>query len=149
MRLIVLLLIFFITSCSLFEPKDIESEDLVGAWELLYDGKGDYWFSHVGFNTAGEKCTISYSFDSNKELSVSYYLSSYKVEKNELIVKVVSSSSPFINVDEVIKDNLLSYAKDKFQMQMFFPIVSTAVDHFTKLEGVDADSICKVVKNNS
>jgi len=149
LKVVALILAFFITSCSFLAPKEIKKEDLLGSWELLYDGKGDFWFSHVGFNRAGEKCTISYSFEDNKELSVSYYLSSYKVENNELAVTVISSSSPYINVGQVIRDNLLTLTKNKFEMRMFFPIVGTSIDRFSKLEGVDPDSICKVVKSNS
>jgi hypothetical protein len=145
LRLFVLIISLFLYSCA----SEVENEDLVGAWELLYDGQGDFWFSHVAFTASGEKCTISYSFDKNKELSASYYLSSYNLENNELTVKVVQSSSPYVNVGEEIKDKILNFNQNTFAMKMYYPIVGSSVDRFIKLEDIKASSICSVVKNNS
>jgi hypothetical protein len=146
MRILMLVYFFLISGCSFSKLNSVSESDLIGAWELLYDGNGDYWFSHVGFNSAGEKCTISYNFDNNTSISISYFLSSFNVEDGEMRVKVISSTSPYITEGEVIKDKLISYSPEKFEMQMFFPIFNDSIDRFIKLSNVRADDICTVVK---
>lgn len=147
MRVFILIATLLLSSCSSTNTEKVIQDDLVGTWELLYNDQGSYWFSHIGFTKEGQKCSISYQFNNNKDIEVDYFLSDFSLVRGDIILTVQESTSAFVERNQVIKDHLITHSSVSFTQQMFYPIAGDSVDTFVKLNTVKPESICKVVKN--
>lgn len=142
------ILFVVLTSCSSIKPpKSFSSTDLVGTWELKFDGVYPYWFSQIGFTEDGRKCVLSYEFDTSGQVSMDYYLSKYKVEDGYLYSEIAFSSTPYVLTGEVIKDRIDMLVKDYFEVFMVGPVSGATAERHQRLSGVLPEELCKVVEN--
>lgn len=142
------ILFVVLTSCSLTKPSEFfKSTDLVGTWELKFDGVYPYWFSQIGFTEDGRKCVLSYEFDTSGRVSMDYYLSKYKVEDGYLYSEIAFSSTPYVRTGEVIKDRIDILVKDYFEVFMVGPLSGSTAERHQRLSDVSPEELCKIVEN--
>lgn len=148
-RLVCISVLFVVlTSCySTESPKSFKSTDLVGTWELKFDGVYPYWFSQIGFTEDGRKCVLSYEFNNSGQVSVDYYLSKYKVEDGYIYSEIAFSSTPYVRAGEVIKDRIDVLARDYFEVLMVGPLPGATTEKHQRLSDVSPEALCKIVGN--
>lgn len=143
-----LLLLLVLTSCvSTNAKKSYSSKDLVGVWELKFDGIYPYWFSQIGFTEDGKKCVLSYEFNSRGQIDVTYYSNRYEVKDGYLFSYVGYSSTPYVRSGQVIKDRIDVLTADYFEVLMVQPSVGMSQEKHQRLNGVSPNELCKIVDN--
>ncbi|MBY0419631.1 MAG: hypothetical protein K2W88_16385 [Pararheinheimera sp.] len=142
--------IIFVLTLALVMPwpnaaKSFSSSDLIGVWELKFDGRPPYSFSQIGFTEDGQKCVLSYEFDESGQISVDYYLNRFRIEGDYLYSEIGFSSTPFLLKGEVIKDRINSLGKDYFEVFMVAPLQGLVAEKHQRLPHVLPEAICEVV----
>ncbi|QBY05376.1 hypothetical protein E2K93_13760 [Thalassotalea sp. HSM 43] len=139
-------LFLVLTSCSTHSVKNsYNSEDLVGVWELKYDGVPPYWFSQIGFTKTGKKCVLSYEFNSRGEVEMTYYDNRYQVKDGHLYTYVDYSSTPYLRKGEVIKDRIDILKPDYFEVLMVLPFKGDTQEKHLRLDDISPEELCKIV----
>jgi hypothetical protein len=123
---------------------EYNSSQLVGVWELKFDGRYPYWFSQIAFTQSGRKCVLSYEFNSKGEVDITYYSNQYKIQNGNLITTVDFSTTEYVPKGYVIKDRIDSIEEDGFEVFMVEPMGTTPEIH-QRLLGVNPQDICKIV----
>jgi hypothetical protein len=140
------ILILLLNACaSAKKSPDFKSHDLVGVWELKFDGVYPYWFSQIGFTQDGKKCVLSYEFDSNGKVRITYYSNRYEIKDGHLFSTVGFSSTPYVRSGEVIKDRVDKITSDYFEVFMISPFIGDTPEKHQRLPGLNPEDICKIV----
>lgn len=143
-----LLFLLVLTSCANTNlNKSYNSKDLVGVWELKFDGISPYWFSQIGFTEDGKKCVLSYEFNSRGEIDVTYYSNRYEIKDGHLLSYVGYSSTPYVRSGEVIKDRIDVLTSGYFEVYMVEPALGMSQEKHQRLNGVSPDELCRIVDN--
>lgn len=142
----ILSFVLLLSGCA---PKSNEIEfstsQLVGSWELIFDGQYPYWFSQIGFTEEGRKCVLSYEFDSKGKINITYYANSYAIENGHLITTVEFSTTRYVPKGYVIKDRIDNIDINSFEVFMVGPLMGSTPEIHQRLIGVDPEEICKIV----
>ena len=145
---LVLSIAIFIASCaSTKNLKPFDSADLVGVWELKFDGVYPYWFSQIGFTEDGRKCVLSYEFDAKGIVGVDYYLNRYEIKDGYLYSEVGFSSTSYARSGEVIKDRIDVLEENYFEVFMVNPLPGSTAEKHQRLLGVSPEDLCQIVDN--
>jgi len=139
---VILAIVLLLSSC---EEPEYKSSQLVGTWELKFDGVYPYWFSQIGFTKDGRKCVLSYEFDSHGKVDITYYANRYKLENGHLISSVEFSNTKYVPKGTVIKDRIDSIEKDRFEVFMVGPLMGSTPEVHQRLVDVSPEHICKIV----
>jgi hypothetical protein len=139
---VILTILLLISSCA--EP-EYKSSQLVGTWELKFDGVYPYWFSQIGFTKSGRKCVLSYEFDSRGKVDITYYSNLYKIENGHLISSVEFSNTKYVPKGYVIKDRIDNIEQNGFEVFMVGPLMGSTPEIHQRLVGVNPEDICKIV----
>ena len=123
------------------------TKQLVGTWELRYNGTAPYHFSQIGFTANGRKCVIAFDFSFNGLLSADYWDNNYQVENNILITEITYSSTPLLKKGLIIKDRIDVLKKNYLEVFMVKPMKGSSPEQHQRLEGVAPEELCKVIDN--
>lgn len=143
---LILIITTLLTACA-SQPKKIEysASQLVGTWELKFDGRYPYWFSQIGFTEDGRKCVLSYEFDSKGKVDITYYANRYTIENGHLISTVDFSTTKYVPKGYVIKDRIDNIGVNDFEVFMVGPLMGSTPEIHQRLTGVAPEEICKIV----
>lgn len=143
-----LLVVAILSSCAATSTsKQHLPENLIGVWELRFDGSYPYWFSQIGFTADGRKCVLSYEFNASGKVDMTYYANRYNIKDGHLITYVGYSSTPYVRAGEIIKDRIDVLEQDYFEVFMIKPLLGSSAEQHQRLVGVSPEEICKVVDN--
>jgi hypothetical protein len=142
---IILSIVLLLSSCAATtKSPEYKSLQLVGVWELKFDGSYPYWFSQIAFTQDGRKCVLSYEFNSKGEVDITYYSNRYEIENGHLISTVDFSNTEYVPKGYVIKDRIDNIEKNGFEVFMVEPMGTTPEIH-QRLLDVNPHDICKIV----
>lgn len=145
---IAFMLILLLTACASTKKADNYSAyDLVGVWQLKFDGVYPYWFSHIAFTQDGRKCVLSYEFDANGKVDITYYANRYAIKDGHLVTTVGYSSTPYVRAGEVIKDRIDEITPNYFQVFMVAPYIGSSAEKHQKLSDLKPEDICNIVNS--
>ena len=145
---IIFSLVMLLSSCaSTTKSPEFKSSQLIGVWELKFDGRYPYWFSQIGFTQGGRKCVLSYEFDSKGNVDITYYANRYEIENGHLISTVEFSNTEYIPKGYVIKDRIDSIDENGFEVFMVGPLMGSTPEVHQRLIDVKPEEICKIVDN--
>jgi hypothetical protein len=144
----IFVLAIILSSCaSVNKELKYDASLLVGTWELKFDGQYPYWFSQIGFTEDGRKCVLSYEFDANGKVDITYYSNLYEVKDGHLVSSVIYSTTPYVPRGYVIKDRIDVIEDNYFEVFMVGPLKGSTQEKHQRLIGVNPSEICKIVDN--
>jgi hypothetical protein len=142
--------VFSLFGCaSLGTQKNIDRDGLIGQWVEVVVKGNENWVTHSEYLADGRKCTLGLSLNNKGEVSASYYESVWSLDGNRISAKVKKTSSKYVDVNEVIVDEVLAVDKNRIVIQMIKPIRSSSQNEFIKLSNSAAGNICELVERNA
>ncbi|QHJ10389.1 hypothetical protein FX988_00601 [Paraglaciecola mesophila] len=144
----IFIIILCLSSCtSTTKQVAYSPSQLVGTWELKFDGRYPYWFSQIGFTEEGRKCVLSYEFDAKGRVDITYYANRYVIENGHLISTVEFSNTEYVPKGYVIKDRIDNIDTNGFEVFMVGPLMGSTPEIHQRLIDVAPEEICKIVDN--
>ncbi|MDZ7923832.1 MAG: hypothetical protein U5M23_07165 [Marinagarivorans sp.] len=147
-QLYISLIVLLFAGCSAFPSKESTRKNIIGVWQLMDYGYGNYSYSILGFTPDGRKCVISLEMDQFGSPVVDYYLNSWLIEGNMLVTIVGNSPSSSLPKGYIIKDEIKAIDVEKMDLIMRVPSSSDPrLERHKKLYAEKPERICEVVKN--
>ncbi len=145
--ILIFIFILFIQSCASNPTTIIDRHNFVGVWELQFDGKYPFWFSQLAFTSDGRKCVLSYNFNSNGDVSITYYLNKYKIQNGYIETTIGKTSSLSTPTGVIMKDKILKVSANSFDVIMEYPFQNNIVEKHQRLTNHNPEHICKIATN--
>ena len=141
-------IIFLCTICVIYgcQSYRFQSMDdlLVGTWRESEYLQGGFYFEEIAYTRDGEKCTLGLGVSEEYGIEVYAFVSEWEIDGEVLRLKIVRTSSEYLEVGEILKLDILNLTNSKMAYKPKGE--KGPIDQYYKISSQPNMTICELVR---